>query len=134
MSMLLLLSTRYCNHVHTCVCKSPKFELLTDTSVSLPISNPPGSGSVVSEPPVTVLGMTPSSGPPVPVLGTTPSSGPPVPVLVKTPSSNNPTCPEPGTSLLFMSMLLPLHTGHCNHVYICVKTVSHRYFCLFAYF
>ena len=142
--MSLLLNTCYCNHVHICVCKTPKFELLTDTSVSLPISNPPGSSSVVSEPPVPVLGMTPSSGHPVPVLDTRPSSGHPVPILdtrpssdiqflywvrrgspvpllVKTPSSNNPTGPEPGTSLLFMSMLLPLHTCHCNHVYICVK-------------
>ena len=39
----------------------------------LPISSPPGSSSVVSEPPVPVLCTTPSSGPPVPVLGTTSS-------------------------------------------------------------
>ena len=80
MSMSLLLNTCYCNHVHICVCKTPNFELLTDTSVSLRISNPPWSGSVVSEPLVPVLGMTPSSGPPVPVLDIRPSSGHPVPV------------------------------------------------------
>ena len=33
-------------------------QFLTDISVSLPISSPPGSGSVVSEPHVPVLGMT----------------------------------------------------------------------------
>ena len=117
-----------CNHVHICVCNTPKFELLTDTSVSLPISNPPWSGSVVSEPPVPVLDTNPQVD--IQFLYRV-RRGPPVSVLVKTLSSNG---PEPGTSLLFMSMLLPLHTCHCNHVYICVKTVSHRYSCLFAYF
>ena len=64
MSMSLPLSTCYCNYVYICVCKTPKFEFLTDTPVSLPISSPRGSGSVVSEPSVPVLGTTPSSGPP----------------------------------------------------------------------
>ena len=133
---------------------------LSQIFLSLPISSRPWSDSDVSGPPVPILGTVPSSGPPVPILGTMPSSespvpvlnkppssgppvpvintlpssGTPVPVLVKTPSSNNPTCPEPGTSLLFLSMLLPLHTCHCNHVYTFVKIVSHRYSCLFAYF
>ena len=125
MSMLLTLRTCHCNHICICVCKTPKFKFLTDISV-FPISSRPWSDSDVSEPPVPILGTMPSSGPPVPILGMTPSSEPPVPVLnkppssgppvpvlnmlpssgtpvpvlVKTPSSINPTCPEPGTSLL----------------------------------
>ena len=98
MSKLLTLRTCHCNYICICVCITPKFKFLTD------ISSRPWSDSDVSGPPVPVLCMTPSSGPPVPVLNMLPSSGTPVPVLVKTPSSNNPTCPEPGTSLVFMSM------------------------------
>ena len=39
------------------------------TPVSLPISSPPGSGSVVSEAPIPVLNTMSLSGPPVPVFG-----------------------------------------------------------------
>ena len=84
--------------IFVCVCKNPKFECLTDTPVFLPTSSPPGSGSVVSGPPVPVLRMTLSSGSPAPVLGTSPSSGPPVPVLCTTPLGGNPPGAVPDTS------------------------------------
>ena len=71
MSMLLLLRTCLCSHVNICVCKTPKYLSVSQIIMSLlPISSRPGSGSVVSEPPVPVLGTTISSGTPVPVLGT----------------------------------------------------------------
>ena len=45
MSMSLPLITCYCNYVYICVCKTPKFEFLTDTPVSLPTSSEyPNSG------------------------------------------------------------------------------------------
>ena len=45
------------------------------TPVSLPISSPPGSGSVVSEAPIPVLNTMPLSGLPVPVFGMMLSNG-----------------------------------------------------------
>ena len=92
--------------IFVCVCKYSKFECLTDTPVSLPISSPAGSGSVVSEPLIpllntmplsAVLGMTLSSGLPVTVLGTSSLSGPPFPVLGMMLSSGSPV-PVLGTS------------------------------------
>ena len=40
-------------------------QFITGIPVFLPIFSPPGSGSIVSEPPVPVLGTTSSSVPPV---------------------------------------------------------------------